>query len=147
MGITRKQFLKGALGVAVGGFGLQAVAACGDDAESGPSTSSSGTSSTAGGGSAGGSGGGGSCANGAESLDSAISSNHPGGEHALTVAAADIAAAVDKTYSIKGASGHDHSVTVTAAHFATLQDGGAVADVPTEPDSTGHSHKVTISCA
>jgi hypothetical protein len=70
-----------------------------------------------------------------------ISANHG---HQLTVPAADVTAQVAKTYSIKGASGHDHLVTITAAQFAQLGAGQAVTVAST--NSAGHTHSVTVRC-
>lgn len=70
-----------------------------------------------------------------------ISANHG---HSLVVPAADVAARVAKTYSIKGTSGHDHTVTITAAQFAQLGAGRAVT-VPSS-NASGHTHSVTVTC-
>jgi hypothetical protein len=70
-----------------------------------------------------------------------ISANHG---HKLTVSAADVAAHVKKTYSIKGTSGHDHLVTITAAQFAQLGAGHAITLVST--NVAGHTHSVTVTC-
>ncbi len=70
-----------------------------------------------------------------------ISANHG---HMLTVSAADVAAHVSKTYSIKGTAGHDHLVTVTAAQFAQLGAGHAITLAST--NGAGHTHSVTVTC-
>jgi hypothetical protein len=70
----------------------------------------------------------------------AIGGNHG---HALTVSVADIEAAVDKTYDIQGDSGHNHTVTLTAAHFAMLADG---TSIQVTSSNAGHIHSVTVSC-
>jgi hypothetical protein len=70
-----------------------------------------------------------------------ISANHG---HKLTVSAADVAAKVKKTYSIKGTSGHDHLVTITAAQFAQLGAGQAITVAST--NVAGHTHSVTVTC-
>jgi hypothetical protein len=75
-----------------------------------------------------------------------IAMNHVHGPHAVTVPPEDIAAAAEKTYSIKGASAHDHLITITAAQFTTLQGGGSVTVVSTEFDFDMHTHAVTITC-
>jgi uncharacterized protein YpmB len=80
------------------------------------------------------------CANGAAA--SVITQNHG---HSLKVAAADIVAGAAKTYSIKGTSGHNHTISVTAAQFAQLKSGTAV--VTTSTNDAGHTHSVTVSCA
>jgi hypothetical protein len=63
------------------------------------------------------------------------------------VSATDVAAGVEKVYdtSEDGATPHMHTVTVTAAHFATLAGGGTVM-VDTSTDEL-HAHAVTIMCA
>lgn len=48
---------------------------------------------------------------------SQILANHG---HRLLVSDADVAAGVDKTYSIQGNALHDHQITITAADFAIL---------------------------
>lgn len=63
----------------------------------------------------------------------------------MTVTASDISAAVDKSYSIQGTGGHDHTVTVTAANFNTLRETGSVS--VTSIATAGHDHVVTITCA
>ena len=74
--------------------------------------------------------------------EAVISRNHG---HALSVSSEDVAAGTEKTYSIKGASGHDHRVTVGAADFAALAAGGSVT-VNSTTDA-GHAHAVTVTCA
>jgi hypothetical protein len=71
-----------------------------------------------------------------------ISANHG---HKLTVPAADVTAGVAKTYSIQGASGHDHLVIITAAQFAQLGAGHAITVAST--NSAGHTHSVTVTCS
>jgi hypothetical protein len=70
-----------------------------------------------------------------------ISANHG---HKLTVSKADVAAAATKTYSIRGTSGHDHLVTITAAQFAQLGSGHAITVAST--NAAGHTHSVTVTC-
>lgn len=72
---------------------------------------------------------------------SSIAGNHG---HTLTVSQADVSAGVDKTYSIQGGALHDHSVTITAAQFTTLQGNTSVTATSSV---TGHTHVVTVSCA
>lgn len=74
--------------------------------------------------------------------DAVIARNHG---HALTVSSEDVAAGVAKTYSIKGAAGHDHHVTLGAADFAALALGGSIT-VNSTTDA-GHAHAVTVTCA
>ena len=92
----------------------------------------------------GGSGGGSGCANPGEM----IGTNHPQGmQHTMTVTAADITAGVEKVYMIQGMSGHPHSVTLSAANFATLAGGGTVMATSTSNGVPAHTHVVTVSCA
>ncbi len=72
-----------------------------------------------------------------------IATNHPHGMHSLVVSKEDVAAAVDKTYDIMGASTHAHSITVTAADFAAMKT--APISV-TSTDGGGHTHVVMVSC-
>ena len=74
------------------------------------------------------------------SLTVTIASNHG---HVANVTMADVTAAADKTYDIQGSAGHTHSVTVTAADFATLTNTGSVTITSTT--AVGHSHAVTIT--
>ncbi len=71
----------------------------------------------------------------------AISANHG---HQLVIPAADVTAAAARTYSIKGTSGHDHTVTVTAAQFAQLGAGRTLTVAST--NGAGHTHSVTVTC-
>lgn len=70
-----------------------------------------------------------------------IGGNHG---HAFVVAAADIEAGVEKSYNIKGSSGHPHTVVVTAAMFADLKLNKAVT--ATSSEDADHVHPVTLSC-
>lgn len=72
--------------------------------------------------------------------DSAISANHG---HSLSIPAADITAGSQKSYDIRGLGNHPHTLTVTAAHFTSLQAGDSVT-ITSSTD--GHSHVVTVSC-
>ena len=69
-----------------------------------------------------------------------IGDNHSHAPHTMTVAAADIAAGVDKQYHIMGAANHDHVVTITAAQFAMLAQGQAVGDLSTPGSIDNHTH-------
>lgn len=71
-----------------------------------------------------------------------IGTNHG---HAVTVPGADVAAGVEKSYDIKGASGHPHTITITAAMFAMLKAGTPITVVST--NDANHTHSVTVSCA
>lgn len=71
-----------------------------------------------------------------------IASNHG---HSLTIAEADLSSSTDKTYSIQGSAGHDHTVTFTAAQLASLKAGQSVMVNSTTAQS--HMHAVTARCA
>jgi hypothetical protein len=73
--------------------------------------------------------------------DVTIGANHG---HELTVPLADVMAGTDAMYSIQGTSPHDHTVTLTAAHFTALQQGMQVMVTASVGD--GHNHQVTVSC-
>lgn len=73
-----------------------------------------------------------------------IGSNHG---HAITVSMADVMAGVDKTYDITGTSAHMHSVTVTAANFASLMNNPDTSVMVTSTSGNSHTHTVTILCA
>ena len=73
---------------------------------------------------------------------SAIGSNHG---HALSIPLAEALAGVAKSYNIKGASGHPHTVAVSVAQFKQL-GAGAVLTIQSTVDA-GHKHAVKISCA
>ncbi len=70
-----------------------------------------------------------------------ISANHG---HAVVVPAADVTAAVTKTYSIRGSSGHDHTITITKAQFVTLAGGASITVRSTS--GAGHTHDVKVTC-
>lgn len=71
-----------------------------------------------------------------------IANNHG---HSLTIPEADLSSSTDKTYSIQGSAGHDHTVTITAAQLASLKAGQSVAVNSTTTQS--HMHAVTAQCA
>ena len=73
-----------------------------------------------------------------------IESNHG---HVLMVLKSDVTAGVEKTYDITGTSTHAHSVTVTAANFATLQSNANGSLNLTSTSGGGHTHGVTVICA
>lgn len=70
-----------------------------------------------------------------------ISANHG---HAVVVPAADVTAAVTKTYSIRGSSGHDHTITITKAQFVALAGGASITVRSTS--GAGHTHDVKVTC-
>ena len=112
---TRRTFIQSTLVLTVG---AAALAACEDDSGGTPNGQDGGTPAA---------------------LTATINGNHG---HVLVVTAADLSEGVEKSYNIAGSAGHSHSVTVTAAQFATLRDDGAVTVQSTT--STGHSHSITV---
>ncbi|MFM6927019.1 MAG: hypothetical protein ACKOX6_01060 [Bdellovibrio sp.] len=65
--------------------------------------------------------------------------------HTLTISVADVIAGVTKTYTLSdNGSGHTHSVTITAADFAMLQNNSGITEVSTL--TGGHTHNVTVNC-
>jgi hypothetical protein len=89
-------------------------------------------------GSGGGSGGSGSVACAAVIIE--ISCNH---EHELTIPVEDVMAGTQKNYMLSNNGTHSHPITLTAAHFATLQAGGTVHIYAS---SSVQPHCVTITC-
>lgn len=77
-----------------------------------------------------------------DGTNASITANHG---HSLTVSQQDVAAGVEKTYSIQGSATHDHSVTLTASDFTTLQGNTSISKLSTSGD--GHTHNVMVSCA
>lgn len=72
--------------------------------------------------------------------------NHPAGiEHIMSVPNTDVTAGVDKIYDIMGNSVHTHSVTLTAADFATLKATGSV--MVTSTVGALHTHPITVTCS
>jgi hypothetical protein len=125
MNASRRQFVHGIgiLGALFLGRGLIACAAPSNGEATGETNDSLDSLTTCGG-------------------DAVIGHNHG---HALQVPAEDVAAGAEKTYSIKGAAGHDHQVTLTAEHFASLAAGGSIT--VTSSTVVGHAHPVTVTCA
>jgi hypothetical protein len=76
------------------------------------------------------------------STGAVVGDNHG---HAVVVSDADITAGVEKTYDIRGTSGHAHAITITAALFAKLRTHMAITVPSTEVG--GHTHDVTVTCA
>ena len=72
----------------------------------------------------------------------AIGGNHG---HNLVVSAADVNAAVAKSYSIQGSCPHNHSLTISEANFSSLKTNNSISVTSSNDD--GHSHPVTVSCA
>ena len=71
-----------------------------------------------------------------------IGANHG---HNLTVSKADVTAGSEKTYTLTTGNGHTHEVTLTANHFAALQENNSIT--ATSTNDGGHTHSVTVSCA
>lgn len=72
-----------------------------------------------------------------------------GGDHKLTVSAADVAAGVAQTYDIRGDNtGHTHTVTVSAEDFAALAVGTPITLISSNNGSAGqsHTHEIRLSC-
>src|ERR1044071_2653063 len=108
MMLTRKEFLSSVVTAVAGAAGAALFVACG----------SSSSSSDA---------GGGNCvANGTH-----VDIGAPIHGHTMTVAKADITAAVDKTYDIQGSSTHNHKVTIMAAWFTMLASNTTVMTMST----------------
>lgn len=72
-----------------------------------------------------------------------IGTNHG---HTLTVPAADVAAGVDKSYTLTANGTHSHTLLVTAAEFATLATGASVIKDSAPTPFPGHEHTVTLMC-
>jgi hypothetical protein len=64
--------------------------------------------------------------------------------HVLTVTLADVMAGAEKTYDLKGKSGHTHAVTLSADDMKSLQEGKIVR---TKSTTHGHAHYVLVRCA
>lgn len=116
--VTRQDFLKTGLAAAGVVVGIGGVGCGGDDD--------------------GGGGGGGN-----NGCSSDISPSHG---HALTITAADISAAADKTYDIQGTSAHTHSVTVSANQFGNLDGGGQITLTSTAGGPDAHTHSIIVNC-
>jgi hypothetical protein len=137
MNATRRRFLGfvALFALPIGG----AAAGCGGDDDD-PAEGGSGGGSGGGGGGGGQVGDGGTCAD----VTTTIENNHPTGPHILDVPLSDVLAGEEKTYDIQGESSHTHTVTITAAEFATIAGGGTVT---TKSSVTGHSHPVEVGCS
>ncbi len=79
-------------------------------------------------------------ANGANAT--AITSNHG---HTLAVSKVDVDAALEKTYSIQGSSGHNHTIIVSSENFNALKTEKTISIESSRDNS--HRHQVTVSCA
>ncbi|MCA1828019.1 MAG: hypothetical protein ABR567_10420 [Myxococcales bacterium] len=69
--------------------------------------------------------------------------------HILNVSKADIAAGVQKTYTMQGDPSHTHDVTLTAADFANLAKNLQAMETSTVGNggNGSHTHQITVSCA
>jgi hypothetical protein len=96
----------------------------------------------------GGGGGGSSGANClAKGTNTQIEMNHG---HTMSVLIADINAGVDKTYDIHGTADHTHTVTITAADFASLKQNMSAqrnTTITTSATFGTHLHTIFVSCA
>lgn len=72
-----------------------------------------------------------------------ISNNHDSGPHELEIPVADIVAGVERDYVTGGTTGHCHVVTITAAQFAMLREGGTIRVV----SCNNTEHEYALSCA
>lgn len=135
--MDRKEFIKRTMAATAMLPIAGSLIGCGDDSEPTPTNTGGGSGS---GGSGGGGGSTGDCL--ANGTNVSIGSNHG---HSLTVSKEDVEAGTAKTYSIMGSSGHNHTVMITEADFASLQSNSSINVESSTGDS--HTHNVTVSCA
>jgi hypothetical protein len=124
--LTRVEFFRIILplfGIAISGKWL---AACSDDGGSKGDDSGGGTTPQP------------DCLNAGTNVS--IGDNHG---HTMSVSKDDVAAGTQKTYNIQGSSGHFHSVTLTAGHFASLASNQQIS---VSSDGGAHTHTITVSC-
>jgi len=147
MTMTRNEFLRSLVGVGIGVAGVAALSACGDDADGRIDAGNGSGSDAAGGTDAGNVSDAGPIDGPVDAPPGACTSptatiggNHG---HTLVVSLADVQAGVDKTYDIQGTSDHPHSVTITAAQFAMLENGQTLN---LTSSLVGHTHPVTVRC-
>jgi len=114
--IDRLQFLQIAGGILGAGVATAAAACGGDDPAAGASCNPSAPTAS-------------------------ISQNHG---HSMTIAPADVSAAVSKMYSIKGSAPHDHMVSVSDVNFHDMSSGKSVTAYSTPGGVDGHIHTITI---
>jgi hypothetical protein len=142
--LTRKQFLRSALGLGAGAIGLTILGGCGNDhapihpdAAAAPPADAphhpidapaDATPAMA------------SCTQ--HGTDTSIGVNHG---HVLVVSKDDVVAGAAKTYHIQGMADHDHTVQVTAAEFQMLQQAHAI--MTTSSTNLSHSHPIMVACA
>lgn len=148
--MTRKQFLRSALGVTAATLGLTVLTAC--SAERAPAPDAMGGGGGGGGnGNSGGSDGSAGSGSGSgtntprciqDGTTTTIGDNHG---HIMVVTADDVAAAVAKTYHIQGTSDHDHTVNLSPSDYGALQQDRAVMTTSSFDD--GHDHSILVACA
>jgi hypothetical protein len=143
MDLTRSEFLRLFAGTGVGALGLSTLDACGDSKDKVPDAPPitpdappidapmiDGPPA--------------SCT--ARDPKTVIGSNH-GHAFAMAVTKEDVMAGQMMPYNIKGVSDHPHTVTITAAMFAMLQQNMPITVMSTtDGASPGHAHMVTVSC-
>lgn len=84
----------------------------------------------------------GNCLENGTNTSVAYSSGHT---HSFTVPKADVAAGVEKTYTLSNVNSHTHQVTLTAEQFSELESNHSIS--ATSTSDSGHTHSVTVSCA
>ncbi|MBI5721143.1 MAG: hypothetical protein HZC37_26015 [Burkholderiales bacterium] len=72
---------------------------------------------------------------------SVISDNHG---HVLEIERADLDSTTDKTYDIRGSSGHTHQVVLTPTQLSTLKAGGTISVFSSVAEL--HAHAVSVAC-
>ena len=78
---------------------------------------------------------------GCGSSGAAISLNHG---HSLVIAPVDLDSVVDRTYSSRGSSDHDHTVILSVAQLRQLKAGASVTVMASV--FAAHTHVVTVAC-
>ena len=130
MAMTRKQFLRGAVGFAAASFGLTLLGCGGSSGPTpGPDASGGGPHPQAD-----------NCLQ--NGTNATIGANHG---HVLVVSKQDVASGADMTYHIRGSATHDHTVSITAADFTSLQQAQAI--VTSSSTDEGHAHPIMVACA
>jgi threonine synthase len=123
MSLTRKEFLSSMVSTVVGVAGAVVLVACSDN----PPAVDAGAAN---------------CLANGTTVE--IGTNHG---HTLVVTKDEVNAGVEKAYEIQGTSTHPHTVTVTAALFATLKNNTSVTATSTSNGSPAHTHTITVRCA
>lgn len=80
------------------------------------------------------------CATTCERIESIIGTNH---RHTLFVSVEDALAGREKSYDLRGASEHTHTLTLTPADFLALRSARAVRTTTTRE---GHLHRILVRC-